>query len=394
MDSSNHPERDGTAGQNAELRSEVERLRQDLAASKQNEERLRSENADMKAITESTVAAIIVRDLDGRIISWNRGAEVIYGYSASELVGQPISKLVRPGHVAEWSNWFERVNRGEVLDRVEAVTLRKDGSQVNVLISILPVKDAVGRVVRVVGLLLDINKEKRAEENSRAFAEQLEALSRKQLETEERGRARLARELHDEIGQILTHVKMNLQALPDFPQRPGLASQLDQSIANIDAAIEHVRTLSFELRPSILDDLGLAAALRFYLDQTVRNSGIATRFVNELDAPRLARDLETTIYRVVQEATTNVIRHSRARNLRVTLRQSQEEVEIEVRDDGIGFDANAMKEPTSGLGFLGLLGMQERVRLARGNMEIVSQPGMGCTVWAAFPLNQHPAEFQ
>lgn len=392
MDSSDHPEPDGVAEPDAEPRSEIDNLRRELAASKQAIERLRSENANMNAITESAAAAIVVRSIDGTILSWNRGAEVMYGYSASEVVGRPISNLVRQERQALWYDWFERVNRGEALDRVEALTLRKDGSPVNILVSIFPVRDAAGQVVRVVALLLDISKEKKAEEQLRESGRRLELLSRQVLRAQETERSRISRELHDEIGQVLTQVSMNLQALLVAPSTHALTSGLEQSIESVNAAIERVRTLSFELRPSTLDDLGLAAALRFYLDQTARTSGIQTYFLNELGVNRLPRDLETTIYRLVQEATTNALRHSRARNLRVTLRQSPEGIELEIRDDGIGFDANALKEPAPGLRFLGLLGMQERVLLAQGKMEIISAPGEGCSIRASFPPAQAVSE--
>lgn len=220
--------------------------------------------------------------------------------------------------------------------------------------------------------------------------ERLRALSRRLLEVQEEERRRLARDLHDDIGQALTALKIQLEALARMPTERA-AAQIEECVATTRHALERVRQLSLSLRPLQLDDLGLVAALRSHLD---RQAGIG-RLVPHFDAegvPRLlAPEIETACFRVAQEAINNVLRHAAARNIWVRLHADTQRLVAEVRDDGRGFDLDAARRRAAAGGSLGVVSMEERVALAGGTFELRTAPGQGAAMVATFPLDRTAA---
>ncbi len=220
---------------------------------------------------------------------------------------------------------------------------------------------------------------------------QLQGLSHRLIEVQETERRTIARELHDEIGQALTLVKMNLQAARRYASGAEIAMHLNECIATAERALEQVRNLSLDLRPSLLDDLGLVAALRWYVARQARIAGFALHFsVDELDG-RLTPTLETSCFRIAQEALTNVVRHARAHEVWFELRVVDDnELSLTIRDDGVGFDVSQAQSRASLGGSFGILGMYERVRIVGGRLTIVSSPGQGTHLCARFPLQLLP----
>jgi signal transduction histidine kinase len=228
-------------------------------------------------------------------------------------------------------------------------------------------------------------------EQVHAGRERAQALSQQLMEAQEAERRRLAHELHDEVGQALTAVKMNLLAvertLSDQPAR----ARLDDSVAIVDQALQQVRSLSLDLRPTALDDLGLVAALRWYLDTLAQRSGLGTEFSADFSDLRVSNQLETACFRVAQEALTNVARHAGAKNVRIELCAHPPEFHLTIRDDGVGFDVPAARRRAARGGSLGLLGMQERVFAMGGRIDIVSAPAKGTVVRIMFPMADGPS---
>ena len=215
--------------------------------------------------------------------------------------------------------------------------------------------------------------------------ERLRALSRRLLEVQEEERGRLARDLHDDIGQALTALKIQLESLPRSAEAP-LPGRIDECIDTTRHTIERVRQLSLSLRPSQLDDLGLVAALRSHVDRQARVAGIAAHF-DALEAPaEIGADTETACFRVAQEAINNVLRHAHARNLWLHLSTSNGALALSVRDDGSGFDVDSVRRRADAGASLGLTGMEERVALLGGSFELRSLPGHGTAMLATFPL--------
>jgi PAS domain S-box-containing protein len=228
-------------------------------------------------------------------------------------------------------------------------------------------------------------------ERVRGGRERQRVLARRLFKAQEEERRRLAVELHDELGQVLTAVKINLGSLERAVDKTVPPHQLRDAIASVDQAMQRVRDLALDLRPSVLDDLGLAAALRWYFDRFARGSQVEARAAID-PVPPLEAELETACFRVAQEAMTNVARHARARHVWLELRALGEGIELGVRDDGIGFDVGAARERAAGGTSMGLLGMQERVSLVGGELEIVSAPGRGTAVRALFGIQAGKAD--
>jgi signal transduction histidine kinase len=240
-------------------------------------------------------------------------------------------------------------------------------------------RDEQGNIVKWYGASVDIQERKQAEEILQTFSQRL-------IEAQEAERRRVARELHDEIGQVLTAIKINLQAVQHSAGDSSLVSQLNESTAIVDRALQQVRDLSLNLRPALLDDLGLIAALRWYVDREARRAGLIPEFVVDLSETRLTPELETACFRITQEALTNVARHAQARRVWVELRRRSAELHLIVRDDGIGFDLSTVRSRRTTDVSLGLQGMQERVLILGGKIEIKSAPGRGTEVHVRFPL--------
>jgi len=241
-------------------------------------------------------------------------------------------------------------------------------------------------VRKVKELELEVANRQRAEAALREREGLLHILSRKLLNAQEAERRRIARELHDEVGQNLTAVKLQLQELllagDAAVPRPGM----EACIATVDQLLEQVRTLSVDLRPSLLDDLGLVAALRSYVARQARLAKLTAKVSAGELGPLTDPELETACFRLAQETLTNVIRHAGAKTVRIDLRRLDNDLHVIIRDDGSGFDVSEAHARAARGDSLGLLGMQERVALLGGRFRIRSAPGRGTTVHASFPV--------
>jgi signal transduction histidine kinase len=206
------------------------------------------------------------------------------------------------------------------------------------------------------------------------------------VEAQETERRNIARELHDEIGQALTVMQLNLQAMLQSPGADALTPRLNESLKVVERVLEQVQDISLDLRPSILDDLGLEPALRWYTDRQAALVELKVEFHADRLEQRLDPVIETECFRVAQEALTNVVRHAQAKVVTVELRKEEGQLHLCVRDDGIGFDVAAIREKAVHGASLGLLSMEERAALAGGGLEFKSTPGQGTDVQAWFPL--------
>lgn len=229
-------------------------------------------------------------------------------------------------------------------------------------------------------------------ENARLFEqvntgrERLRLLTKKVVDVQEQERQRVSRELHDEIGQTLTAVKLSMQALQRQENSIQMAPRLADTIKIVEQALEQVRRLSLDLRPTLLDDLGLVSTLRWYVDRQAKWGGFEAKFIAKPLEMRLPWELETTCFRIVQEALTNAMRHATPQNVRIELLLDEAALKLTIQDDGVGFDvASAFQRAASGYS-MGLLGMQERVSLMGGELSIQSLPGKGTIVRALFPI--------
>jgi signal transduction histidine kinase len=218
----------------------------------------------------------------------------------------------------------------------------------------------------------------------RQAEEGLHTLSRQVLDAQESERRRLARELHDEIGQSLTALKFNLHAAQRQPET--LKTRLNDSLGIVDYTLQQVRNLSLDLRPSMLDELGLVAAVNWYMERQAERGGFTVHVKTDPLPPDLSPTIATACFRVVQEAVTNVIRHAHAKDVWIDLQQTASTVSLTLHDNGKGFDVPAAQERAALGASMGLPGMQERVRLVGGQMSIDSTPDQGTVIHVDLPL--------
>jgi signal transduction histidine kinase len=204
----------------------------------------------------------------------------------------------------------------------------------------------------------------------------------------EEERSRISRELHDEFGQTLTAAKLNLQMLRTTMADAGAARRLEDAVNMVDGMIRQARDIALGLRPPLLDEAGLVPALDQYLKSMAARSGTRIEFDVAPGVARTPPGLNTTVFRLVQEAVGNALRHARASVVRVTLRDESDALSLVVEDDGVGFDPAAVSRSARRGAHLGLLGMTERVRGAGGTIELESRPGAGSRVVARIPYER------
>lgn len=367
----------GTSVDITEHKAIEEALREDMIARKRADQALRQAEQKYRELFENAKDATYVHDLSGRYTSINRAAEKLTGYSREEILGKNFSSFVAPEdaeHVRE--NLFRKLREeGETTYEVEVIT--KDGRRVPVEVSSRLIYEE-GVPIGVQGTARNIFERKRAEEALRGYSRQL-------IRAQEAERQSIARELHDQIGQVLTAIRINLKTVRDSANRVESNALIDEGVTIVDEAIQQVRDLSFELRPSLLDDLGLTAALRWYADRFTQRTGIHTQTSIFLESRnRLPRELETACFRIVQEALTNVARHAQAKNVFVSVRTVKGAISLSIKDDGIGFKSHSQANGELP-GSLGFRGMEERAHELGGKLEINSAPHKGTEVEVHFP---------
>jgi PAS domain S-box-containing protein len=306
------------------------------------------------------------------------------GYADHEIGNQSAEWEARchPDDLAAMKEAVRRYLRAPWPDFTFEYRMRhKDGLWRSFLLHADLETDAQGRPVRIVGSQVDVTGLKQQQRDMAGTSARLQQLSRRLLEVQERERRHLARELHDEIGQVLTVTKMRLQSSVG----PG---QTQEAVALLDRLLAQVRSLSLNLRPPLLDDLGLVPALHWLVQQPQARASVPR--VQLSTAPELGRfepTMETACFRIAQEALTNALRHARARTITVSVTATAGNVRLAVVDDGVGFDAAAARTRAEAGASLGLLGMHERALLAGGTLTLLSAPGRGTEVEAVFPLS-------
>jgi PAS domain S-box-containing protein len=400
----------------------------DITERKQAEAVLRESEERLAGIIGSAMDAIISVNEHQQVVLFNAAAERMFGCAASDALGQPVSRFIpqrfRQAHEQHLRQFGETGETARAIGALGEVSgLRVTGEEFPVEASISRMMAGGHKLYTVV--LRDITERKRNEEALRRVHEELEqrvqertaALTeanralqaeiaqRQQAEAarsqvfsrlvnaQETERRRMARELHDELGQQLTGLKLAVQLVQEQgPCSPLGQQKLAELKETVDQLMEDVHNLAWELRPATLDDFGVVLTLERYVQDWSKRSAIAADFQSlGLPAQALAPELQTTLYRVAQEALTNVLRHARARHVSVLLKRTRDRVSLIVEDDGEGFDAEHAFDARFTDKRLGLLGMRERVMLAGGTLEVESGHGRGTTIYARFPVPQNSA---
>jgi len=360
-------------------------LKPPAGKSRSAEHALKVSEMRYRRLFETAQDGILILNADtGQINDVNPFLTDMLGYSRRQLLGNRLWDIVPFKDVGASKAEFRDLQR-ESYVRYDDIPLEtRDGRAINV--------EFVSNIYQVNGdrvvqcNIRDITKRRRAEDKLKEYDRKLQVLSRRLVAAQETERRNIARELHDEIGQSLTVIQLNLQALLQSPGQRTPASRLKESLEVVDHVLEQVQDIALNLRPLILDDLGLEPALRWFTARQAALIGLQIRFHADPLEQRLNPVIETECFRVAQEALTNVVRHAGAKTVSVELRKETGKLHLRVHDDGIGFDVGAVREQALRGASLGLLSMEERAALAGGGLEYKSAPKQGTEVHAWFPL--------
>jgi PAS domain S-box-containing protein len=358
----------------------------DVAERRQEQEA----TAEQAALLELTQDSVFVIDMEGKVLFWSRGAEAMLGYSKNQAAGKISHDLLRtefPQPLAEIRSELMRVGHWEG----DVIKTARDGRRIVVAGRWALQWGKRDEAPRVLVINSDITARKRGEESLVLQREQLRALAERLQSVREEDRKRVARDLHDQIGQILTSIKMDLTWVTRHLSKSEgeVLARLAESIKLINDGVKAVRTICSGLRPGVLDDLGLAAAIEWQASEFTSRNGVQCDVsVPPVDL-HLDGDRATATFRIFQECLTNVVRHAQAKSVRVALCQEDENILLVVEDDGIGFCDSGL---SNSLGSLGLLGMKERAQFCGGDVQISSSPGNGTTVTVRVPLDTPRAE--
>ncbi|MDR3390527.1 MAG: PAS domain S-box protein [Sulfuriferula sp.] len=383
-----------TKGQLARLAPALERELRDAAMRRErraDRQRVEANEKLLRAMSSAMGDGILVLDQNNRLIFMNPEAERLLGWSEPELASRDLHDTIHSHrengtpHSRETCPILNMSSLGGLYRCYDDIFVRKDGQLVAVSYVVTPIMEQ-GEIVATVTVFQDISARKQMENELRESRSQLRALSMFLQTVREEERKRIARELHDELGQALTALKIDLEWLDTryVAEDARVAGKLRSMGQVLGKTVESVRRIAEDLRPGMLDDLGLAAAIEWQVEQFQDRTGICCALTMNRDEFELDDHVATSVFRIVQEALTNVARHAGAGSVSISVEEGDDEIRLEVRDNGKGFQPGPKKRS------YGLLGIRERVNMLGGEMEVLSKPGDGTSVRAAIPLQ--PAE--
>jgi PAS domain S-box-containing protein len=361
----------------------------DVTERKKAEEEIRKLSEYLRSVIDNANVWLDVLDEKANVVIWNKASETISGYSRDEVVGH--------GKIWEWLYPDEKyrqeitaraaaIIKGDSVEDFETVIRTKGGEYRTISWHSRNLTDEAGQPIGSIALGRDITDRKKAEEKLEASRQELRELAAHIQSAREEERTGIARELHDELGQMLTAIKIDLSWLRrELSQEEAPLLEKTRALLRVaDSAIKSVRRISSELRPGILDDLGLTAAIEWQAGEFEQRTGVKCEVSVEHEVMVLEQDRSTAVFRIFQEALTNVARHAGAARVGVNLSERDGRLVLEIADDGRGITAKQL----SGRKSLGLLGMRERAAFLGGELEISGEPGRGTRVTVSIPLRR------
>ncbi|GAB3767111.1 hypothetical protein GCM10028796_27720 [Ramlibacter monticola] len=337
----------------------------------------------LAGLLESAMDAIISCDDTQKIVLYNRAAERIFGWPPEEAIGQPLEMLIPTRFHQLHAQQVRRFGAtGTTSRRMGDTTVlyarRKSGDEFPIDASISQLNTPEGKLYTVI--LRDITERERAREELAAFASESAGVR-------EQEKSRIARELHDELAQSLTAAKMDAIWLRDhLSADPEAQSKIATMLSMLDTCVASTRRIAADLRPLVLDDLGLVPALEWVVQNFMQRTHVPCELIVDEDL-ELEEPFATGVFRIVQESLQNVAKHAEATQVEVELNSEGDYLLLRVQDDGIGFRPSQPRKPQS----LGLVGLRERAQLMRGELRVDSSPGAGTRVEARIPTTRADA---
>jgi PAS domain S-box-containing protein len=337
-------------------------------------------------LLDSVRESVVATEADGRISFWNKGAEALFGFPADEALGAPLEALIIPDDVTARKELREELAIAALSGKWQgqAPRRRRDGSVLWTDLVVSRMTQPDGHPAGFIAIHRDITELRANQEMIRDSRERMQNLASSLLVAREQERAAIARDLHDDIGQALTRLRIDLCWLIERVPKRLRTRRSKQMTDLIDSLVRRVQHISSELRPPVLDDFGLEAAIEWQARQFADWNSCACVLDLELSGLHVHRNRDTVVFRIVQEALTNVARHSQARNVLIRGRVAAGELRVQIDDDGVGFAEAKLQSPQS----LGLISMRERAESIGGQLEIVSGAGKGTTVSVRTPVDQ------
>ncbi len=337
-----------------------------------------------------TEAVFVIHPEERKITSCNKAVETIYGYKREELIDKSSEIL----HLDK-SHFKKFVNRAKpVLDKngifqFETETKRKDGKIIHIEHTVSTIESEQGWRRGVLSVIRDITKQKQFIKELKESQEQLRSLAGHLQQIREHEREAIARDMHDDLGQLLTSLKMDLTILErEFardksPDQTDIVNEIKKMKELIDITITKVRQLIRELRPEVLDNLGLLDAIEWQIEEFMSRTGIKCNIRKGVKDIQLDKEKEIAIFRIVQEALTNVARHAHADKVTINIRKKNHDIHISIKDNGIGIDEEKLRKEQT----FGLLGIKERAFIVGGEVKVSGVKNRGTTLTVNIPLN-------
>ncbi len=357
----------------------------DISAREEANQRAEESEATVSALMENAIQAILACDAEGRIVLANAVAEKMFGYQRNELLGRRLESLLperfREQHTKHRATWFANPTNRPMGSGLDLAGVHKDASEFPVDVSLSYVGTRAGTLA--IAFVTDLTEKKKSERTLLEYRDQLQKLTGALLTAQENGNRQVARELHDVFSQELAAAGMEISSLKKEAKSADIAARLSELGKKIGRLAADIHRTSRELHPAIIEELGLEPALRQECEIFQQRSGIPAQFI-VTDVPEaIPQEAALCLYRVAQESLRNIQQHApESDTVRITLAGSKGGLTVRITDTGDGFDLDqALKK-----GGLGLISMEERVRLVRGKLTVESEPGRGTTVTAFVPL--------
>lgn len=356
----------------------------DVSERKQTESTLSESEERYRTLVQISSNSIFV-NRQNRIEFINQaGIKLLGASSAEEVIGKSPLEIFHPDfHEVIKERIRTMLEDKKPVRLIEEQIIRLDGDIRDVEVTATPFEDRGATSIQVI--MRDITERKRAREELSLSRDRLEELSRRLVEAHESESRAIGRELHDQIGQALTALKITLEMIPQLPPERS-AKKMETAQGLVDELLNHVKRISLELRPPMLDDLGLIPTLLWHVNRYQEQTNIEVDFKHSgVEEKRLSPEIETTAYRVIQEALTNIARHTKTARVELQVRADEQALQIIIEDHGQGFDPqNALDRQTS----IGLRGMRERVNLLGGTFHVESKINQGTVVGIEIPLSE------
>lgn len=368
-------------------------IARDVTARKRAEESLRASEKKFRSIFETAANLITSVNERGIIVDCNDRVREFLGYEKEEILGRSMAKIIHADYLDKAQSALKEILAHGFSYNKEYKMVRKDGSLIDVNINSSAIDDENGKNARTLCIIDNITERKQAQQGLLDDREQLKLLASALSLTEERERRRLATELHDQIGQSLVISKIKLDQLRKNESSGKLAGALDDVSACLGQVINETRTLTFDLSYPILYELGFEAAVAEWLTEHIQEKhGIETDFEDDGQSKPLDDDIQALLFRNVRELLINVVKHARARRVKVTTHKVKDHIRISVEDDGVGFDPVEVTAMAAKRAEFGLFSIRERLEQLGGLFEVVSAPGRGTRVTMTAPLKYKKRE--